>query len=464
MVIQRRLIRWASACRELPIDAAVLTLNGVRAVAACCIALVVALTAAGCAHPTPAPPHRQATLTATAVSAVCSSAQLVHCVPGLADIEPDLFDLVSVRGGPDPDFAVLSPSSARDSAPPECQNIPAMGAAKAPEIDAEYRPAAAASGTRFPANGGEYFHVRFMVAENSDDLATQMNMWANQCRMWSTAPSLDDNGVHGWMIAESADKLTSYESGDSAQWPFITHVAATKLPNGVIAQAFYRTTDPSATSRNHVFSAVLGAVGRPRTRAALPPSLADWDAAQISTLLPPLDDGVTIDASAGEPGGRWLLCPDADRGSPLYDLQASWSHPSQGAALPPSVRIARAGAGVDYLSELRREIATCTAHLVDKPALCSGRDIDQVLDSDSAVADGVDTVRVSQRWLRVQNVQGYDRCVEGAGAFRIAQLRGLIVISSAEADVVKGTIGNPTLPLSTLDELAAQTVHAINTA
>ncbi|WP_245839710.1 hypothetical protein [Mycobacterium aquaticum] len=397
--------------------------------------------------------------------AECGPDQLARCVPRLADIEPDLFDMVTVYG-PISDFAVLPPSSAREDAPPECRSLPNLGARPDSELDVAYRPAPA-SGNRFPANNGDDFHVRFMVAGTGADMTAQMNEWADHCRMWGIAATMNDNGIQAWLIAESADVLQKFQAGDVDQWPFVTHMAATELPNGVMVQAFYRTTDLSATSPNDVFSEILRSAGRPRPRSALPPSLTDWSRAQISSLLPPLDVGVSIDAQASRSDGRWLLCPQAEH-APLYDPQASWHRPTNPAVtdktLPPAVAISRALPGTAALAEVRREIATCTAHLTDIPALCSGHDMHQTLDTDSAVADGEETIRITQRWLRVENVQGYDRCAEGTDALRITHVRGLIVISSADAAVVKGTLGDPALPTSSLDQLQAQTVHAIKTA
>jgi hypothetical protein len=390
---------------------------------------------------------------------------LVRCVPGLADIEPDLFDMVTVYG-PIPDFAALPPSSAREDAPQDCRRLPRLDAREDPELDVAYRPAPAA-GNRFPANNSDDFHVRFMVTRTGADMTAQMNDWADHCRMWSIAATMNNNGIQAWIIAESADVLQKLQAGDVNQWPFVTHMAATELPNGIIVQAFYRTTDLSAASRNHVFSEILRAAGRPRPRPALPPSLTDWSQSQISSLLPPLDIGVSIEAQASRPDGRWLICPQAEH-VPLYSPRASWHRPANPVVtdhtLPPTVEISQALPGTAALAEVRREIATCTAHLTDIPALCSGHDMHQTLDTDSAVADGEETIRITQRWLRVENVQGYDRCAEGTDALRITQVRGLIVISSADATVVKGTLGDPALPTSSLDQLQAQTVHAIKTA
>ncbi|WP_458319031.1 hypothetical protein [Mycolicibacterium brisbanense] len=441
-------------------------MRGLVGTIAAAVAASVVLTTAGCATPTPPAQDRPVTLTpAPTQLAACGPDQLVRCVPGLADIEPDLFDMVTVYGSI-PDFAVLPPSSAREDAPQDCRSLPRLGARPDPELDVAYRPGPA-SGNRFPANNGDDFHVRFMVGRTGDDMTAQMNAWADHCRMWSVATTMNDNGIQSWSIAESADVLQKFQAGDVDQWPFVTHMAATELPNGVMAQAFYRTSDLSAASRNHVFSEILRAAGRPRPRSALPPSLTDWNQAQISSLLPPLDVGVSIDVQASRPDSRWLLCPQAEHAA-LYDPQASWRRLTNpqvtDKTLPPGLEISRALPGTAALAEVRREITTCTAHLTDIPALCAGHDMHQTLDTDSAVADGEETLRVTQRWLRVENVQGYDRCAEGTDALRITQVRGLIVISSTHATVVKGTLGDPALPTSSLDQLQAQTVHAIKAA
>jgi hypothetical protein len=436
----------------------------------------LAVATGGCASPTPPLPQKPATLTVTAPAetGTCAPDRLVRCVPGLADIEPNLFDMVNAYP-PDPSFAALPPSSARESAPKDCQYLPNLGGNDAPALDVDYRPATGPDGkpfgARFPANNGEYFHVRFIAAGNGDDIATAMNHWAHQCPMWGFSSTLNANGIQGWMIAESADRLTKYQSGDiDEQWFTVTHTAATVLPNGVIVQADYRTTDPSAASRNHVLSAILRAAGQPRPRSALPSTLAQWGPAQISTLLPPLAPSVTIDAAGGQPDNRWLLCPEADHGpTPLYDPQASWRgpippEPARLRELAPIVTIDRARAGIDYLAQIRREIITCTIHLAETPEQCTYAQFHQSLAADSTVADGEDILRITHRWIRVEKVQGYDRCVEGAQALRIAQVRGLIVISRVDYSSVKGEVGDPPLILGTLDELIAQTVHTVKAA
>jgi hypothetical protein len=54
--------------------------------------------------------------------------------------------------------------------------------------------------------------------------------------------------------------------------------------------------------------------------------------------------------------------------------------------------------------------------------------------------------------------------LEGPQALRIAQVRGLIVISRVDYSSVKGGVGDPPLNLGTLDELIAQTVHTVKAA
>jgi hypothetical protein len=433
------------------------------------------LTCGACTHASQ-PAQTRATLKpAPEETGVCSPDRLVRCVPGLADVEDKLFSGVGVYGS-DSDAAALPPSAARDAAPKDCQELPKFGAKDRSELDVDYRPATDANGKpigdRFSANGGQYVHVRFAVTGAADDLANAMAAWTNRCSLWGVAETMTDNGIQGWLVAESSEGLQRYQAGDvDGQWSRVTDMAATVLPNGVIMQAWYRTTDPSAASRNHVLSQLLGAAGRPRPRSALPPKLADWSQAQISTLLPPLAIGVGVKIGASEQDGHWSLCPSDDQApSPLDDRLASWrdSAPSKGdradSALFPNVTINRARAGVDYLADLRREIATCAAHLADRPALCGDRDARQSLNADSAVAEGEDTVRITHRWLRVEKVQGYDRCVEGIEALRIAQVRGLIVTSSTSDSSAKQKIGDPPLPLGRLDELLAETVRSVKAA
>lgn len=437
------------------------------------VAVALVLASGGCTT------HKQepARTAAPAELGVCAPERLARCIPGLADLDEKLFDAVSVYA-PEPGFAAVPPGAARDSAPEECQRLPRLGAKDNPELDVDYRPATDSEGipfgNRFPANGGDYVHFRLMVTGERGDVTSRMGAWARRCPMWGIAPTMTDNRVWGWMIAESPEYLKKYQSGDiDWQWPYITHMAVTVLPNGVIAQAWYRTNDPSATSRNDVLSQLIRAAGRPRPRSALPPKLADWSQPQISTLLPALSMHVDIEAGASEPGRQfWSLCQSADhRPTPLYDTLASWhdSAPSKwnqpGNPLIPGVTINRTRAGVDYLTELRREIVTCTAHLTDKPALCADRENRQFLQADSASTEGEDTVRITHRWMRVEKLQGYDRCTEGVEAIRVTQVRGLIVISSAERGAWWGLERDtPPMPLSTLDDLLAETVRRIKAA
>jgi hypothetical protein len=81
------------------------------------------------------------------------------------------------------------------------------------------------------------------------------------------------------------------------------------------------------------------------------------------------------------------------------------------------------------------------------------------------VADGEDTVRFTHRWMRVENVQAYDRCSEGIEIFRVTQVRGYLVVTSASRGGPKVLLGaSPELPTRALDELHAATVHRIKTA
>ncbi|OBH07265.1 hypothetical protein A5695_03235 [Mycobacterium sp. E1747] len=295
--------------------------------------------------------------------------------------------------------------------------------------------------------------------------------------MWATANSMDSDGIQGWLIGASREKLTQYQSGDtSLQWPSIVNMAATLLPSGVTVQAWYSSPDPSAASRNHVLSQLIGAAGRPRPRSALPPLLSDWTQAQVSALLPALRTEAGIDTESvgngrltDEPGGAlWSLCPSGGHvPAPRYDPLAGWQDFDQskwdtpGKPPRPKVTIGRAHAGDDFLADLRREIDTCTAHLAEKPAVCGDRENRQTLQADSAFAEGEDTVRLTHRWMREVDVRGHGMCGEGVEALRVTQVRGLIVVSSSSAGgwLFKGD--TPPLPLSTLDELVAETVRRI---
>lgn len=413
----------------------------------------------------------------------CAPDRLARCIPGLADVQDNLFNGVSVYQ-PRPGFGAEPPFQGRESTPEGCQRLPRFGATDKPELDVEYSPATDATGrslsNRFAANGGDSVRIRFTVADDRDDVAGEMAAWARRCPMWTTAHSMDSDGIQGWLIGESSEQLTQYQSGDTGlQWPSIVNMAATVLPSRVTVQAWYRTPDPSAASRNQLLSQLISAAGRPRPRSALPPPLADWSRAQISTLLPALrvDTGIETDSgdnetSTGEPGSRfWSLCASggrapAQRYEPLAGWQdfdgSKWDQP--GKPPRPKVKISRALAGDNFLADLRAEIASCTAHLAEKPTVCGDRQNRQFLQTDSAVAEGEDTVRLTHRWMREVDVRGHGVCGEGVEALRVAQVRGLIVISSSSDGgwLFKGD--TPPLPLSSLDELLAETVRKIKAA
>jgi hypothetical protein len=96
----------------------------------------------------------------------------------------------------------------------------------------------------------------------------------------------------------------------------------------------------------------------------------------------------------------------------------------------PTVTIGWVRPGIDYLADLRRELATCAAHSTDKPPLCADREDRRYLTTDAALADGEDTVRFTHRWMRVEKVQAYDRCDEGIEIYRVTQVRGFLVVST----------------------------------
>ncbi|OBF03057.1 hypothetical protein A5730_22570 [Mycobacterium sp. ACS4054] len=297
--------------------------------------------------------------------------------------------------------------------------------------------------------------------------------------MWAVAHPIDSAGSQGWLVGESSAALTQYQAGDTGQWPSVVNMAATVLPNRVIVQAWYRTPDPSRASRDQLLSGLIGAAGHPRPRSALPPMLADWNQAQISTLLPALAVDIAISTAsndnaslAADPGGAsWSLCPSAGHVPiPRYDPLAGWQNfdPSKwdnaGKPPRPKVTIARPHAGDDFVADLRREVGTCSAHLGEKPPVCADRENHQALQADSAVAEGEDTVRLTHQWMREVEVRGHAQCGEGIEALRVTQVRGLIVISSSS---VGGWLFNgdaPPLPLNTLDELLAKTVRTIKAA
>ncbi|WP_231987400.1 hypothetical protein [Mycobacterium sp. E2238] len=419
-----------------------------------------------------------ATLTAAPTeSGDCAPDRLPRCIPGLADVD-NLFNGVSVYE-PIPDFGAGPPFSGQTAAPEDCQRLPRFGATDKPELDVEYTPASGA-----PANNrftrGEPVRVRFTVASDGGDLTSAMAAWSRRCPGWAIAHSMDSDGIQGWLVGESSEKLMQYQSGDTGgQWFSVVNMAAKVLPNRVAVQAWYRTPDPSSASRNQVLSQLIGAAGRSLTRSALPPMLADWSQAQISSLLPALSVNTSIETAsgdkntlAGEPGSAsWSLCPSAGQvPAPRYEPLAVWQDFDQsksgrpGKPPMPKVMIGRAHVGDDFLADLRREIGTCTKHLADKPAVCGDRENRQFLQTDSAVAEGEDTVRITHRWMREVDVRGHTVCGEGVEALRVSQVRGLIVISSASDGgwLFKGD--TPPLPLSTLDELLAETVRRIKTA
>ncbi|WP_459953762.1 hypothetical protein, partial [Mycobacterium avium] len=422
-----------------------------RAPAGLCVAAALVLSGGACATHKQQPAAAPATLRAAPDQlGPCAPDRLARCVPGLADVDENLFGGVAAYQ-PDPGFASVPPSAAREAAPEECQHLPRFGAQAGRELDVEYQPARDTNGrplsNRFPANGGDYVRLRFTVAGDGDDIGTAMAAWARRCPMWAVAQSMNDSGIQGWLVAESGEHLSRYQSGDVAsQWPYVSNTAAVVLPNKVIVQAWYTTNDPSAASRNQLLSQLIGASGHPRPRSALPPKLADWSQAQISTLLPAIAMEVGIDTASGdkrpsadEPGGQfWALCTSNDHAAvPRYDPLASWQDFDQskwdqkGKPPHPTVVISRAHVGDDFLTDLRREIASCTAHLTEKSTMCGDRENRQLLQADSAVAEGVDTVRLTHRWMRDVDVRGHSVCGEGVEAIRVAQVRGLIVISSA---------------------------------
>jgi len=460
--------------RNSPRGLIAIWLPGRRRFSAIAGALLMTIVA-GCTTPTlaptgppaPTPVSAPATLTTdpTPDAGGCAPDRLVRCVPGLADIEPGLFDMVRV-GPADESFGFIASSAASGAVPQYCSHLPDLGAKGAQTLDVAYRPVTDPdrrhSDDRFP--NGVYFNVRFMAAGTGEGIAATMTNWAHRCPMWSFTPALNDDRLLGWMIAESADRFKQYESGNlDGNWQGVTHTAVAVLANGVVVQAAYETPDPSASSRHHILAAILQSAGHHRARSALPAELARWSPGEISTLLPPLASDVTIDLHGSPIDSGWLLCPQADHGQvPLYDSVASWKGPPPSSG--PYVTIDRSRPGVHYLDQIRREITTCTTHLADNPPLCAYQPFHQSLTSDSAVAEGENVLRIVQRWIRVEKVQGYDRCVEGTQALRIAQVRGLIVTSRVDYSVVKGVIGDPPLMLEDLDRLIADTVRAVKAA
>ncbi|WP_231990646.1 hypothetical protein [Mycobacterium sp. 852002-30065_SCH5024008] len=456
----------------------------VRAVARLSVVVGLVMTGGACTthkhESTPSP----ATLTvAPTEMGGCAPDRLARCVPGLIDVEDNLFNRVNVYA-PHSGFGAEPPFPGRGSTLEDCQRLPRLGATDKPELDVEYSPATDASGAslsnRFAANGADSVRIRFTVASDGDDVTGAMAAWSRRCPTWSVAHSMDNNGIQGWLVGESREALTQYQSGDTGrQWPSVVNMAATVLPNRVTVQAWYRTPDPSAASRNQILSQLIGAAGLPRPRSALPPMLADWSQAQISTLLPALSVDTGIETAsgdnsilAGEPGSAlWSLCPSGGHvAAPRYDPLASWQDFDQskwdkpGKPPRPKVMISRAHAGDNFLADVRREADACAAHMAEKPAVCGDRQNRQSLQTDSAVAEGEDTVRLTQRWMRDIEVRGHGMCGEGVEALRVTQVRGLIVISSSSDGgwLFKGD--TPPLPLSTLDELLAETVRRIKAA
>lgn len=456
----------------------------VRAAARLGLVAVLLTSACGCETHKHDSTSSRATLTVAPTQGVdCAPDRLARCVPGLADFQENLFNRVSVYGARSA-FGAEPPFPGRESIPEGCQHLPRFGATDKPELDVEYGPATDANGgspsNRFPANGGDSVRIRFTVSGDGDDVSSGMAAWSGRCPMWAVTHSMGDGGIQGWLVGESSEKLAQYQSGETAsQWPSVVNMAASVLPNRVTVQAWYRTPDPSAASRNQLLSELISAAGRPRPRSALPPALVDWSEAQISTLLPALSVDTAIatasadnDALSSEPGGRfWSLCPSGGHApAPRYDPLAGWQDFDQskwdkpGKPPRPKVMIGRSLVGGKFLADLRREIATCTAHLAEKPAVCGDRENSQSLQTDSAVAEGEDTVRLTHRWMREVDVRGHGVCGEGVEALRVTEVRGLVVISSSSFGgwLFKGD--TPPLALSTLDELLAETVRRIKAA
>ncbi|WP_231969148.1 hypothetical protein [Mycobacterium sp. E735] len=447
------------------------------------VAALLAVSSACTTHKHDSASSRPTLTAAPTEGGDCAPDRLARCIPGLADFQDDLFNRVSVYA-PQAGFGSEPPFGGRESTPADCQRLPRFGATDKPELDVEYSPATDANGhvpsNRFPANGGDSVRVRFTAAGEGDDVSSEMAAWSHRCPMWAVAHPMDNGGVQGWLVGESSQTLAQYQSGDTGpQWPNVVNMAATVLPSRVTVQAWYRTPDPSAASRNQLLSELIGAVGRSRPRSALPPMLANWSQAQISTLLPALAVNTDIETASADngaltsgPGGAsWSLCPSGGSvPAPRYDPLVGWQDFDQskwdkpGKPPRPKVMIGRAHAGDDFLTDLRREIATCTAHLADKPALCGDRENRQTLETDSAVAEGEDTVRLTHRWMRVVDVRGHGVCGEGVEALRVTLVRGLIVVSSSSDGgwLFKGD--TPPLPLSALDELLAETVRRVKAA
>lgn len=439
-----------------------------RALAGAVVALSLALVSGACTtHELESGPVPVTLTGRPADTGRCAANRLVRCVPGLADVDGAPFDNVSVSA-PMPDFGWMPPGSARDAAPEGCRKLPRFGADGAAELDVTYRPA---TGTPGFVSTAASVDVRFTAAHDNVDVPGEMSAWAGECPMWGLAPMMTDGQIHGWMIAESAEKLSRYRSGDTAhQWPRVTHMAVTQLPGGVIAQAWYRTDDPSESSRAQQLSRLLAAAGRPRSRGALPAQPGEWSPAEISTLLPPLERDSAVTARPDPGGFVGSICPDGNRDPTVrYDGLASWHSFDQskwdaGKPLRPMVTIGRVRPGIDYLAELRREIATCTARLHEKPAVCADRENRTFIDADSAVADGQDVLRYTIRWMGEAEGRGGHMCSEGVEAMRAAQIGTLVVLAGAGQGGYLFRGDAPPLPTDTLDQLIADTVQRIKDA
>jgi hypothetical protein len=444
----------------------------VRATAGACVAGLVFISGGCTTHP-PEAAKGPATLTPGHIpTGECGPNRFTRCVPGLADFSEELFDDILVEAPKSPFATWPRSTTAPESSPADCQILPRLGARTGPELAVSYQPATDAHGVRrdprFAAKDTEWVEVRLMATDAEADPTRAMTDWARRCPIWAVAPTRGDGRIETWLLGESADALARYQSGDVAgQWRRVTQMAAAVLPNGVIAQAWFSTDDPSATSRRDTLTQLIDAVGRHRPRSALPPRLADWSPGQISTLLPPLAAGVIVDARSGQDADPpWNGCLNTDYPpEPRRDSVAEWRDTDPSRWGQPTVTIGRAHPGIDYLADLRREIATCAAHSTDKPELCADREDRRYLTTDAALADGEDTVRFTHRWMRVEKVQAYDRCDEGIEIYRVTQVRGFLVVSTTHSGGPKAAPGpSPELPLQTLDELQAATVHQLKAA
>jgi hypothetical protein len=447
--------------------------SAVATAAACALGLVLLGSACSTRPPHSPPPPAPVILTAPPPeTGDCGPDRLARCVPGPADFDEELFDDV-IAVTPIMSFGRWPASTiAPDGLSESCQRIPRLSTGTGADFDVTYGAATDAHGTprshRFAAKDAAWIDVRLTAAHAGDDLLGAVTDWARQCPAWAVAPTGADGGIQTWLLGESADALARYQSGDIAgQLPRVTQMAAKVLPSGVIAQVWYRTDDPSAASRRDTLTQLIDAMGRHRPRSALPPQLANWSPAQLTTLLPPFAKAVTIDSGAGQDAGPpWTGCQHADVVlEPRRDAVAEWSDRSDQSFGEPTVTIGRVHPGTDYLGDLRREIASCAAQSSEIPALCAGRDDRRYLTSDTALIDGEDTVRFTHRWMRVESVQAYDRCVEGIEIFRVTAVRGFLVVTTTHSGGPKAAPGpSPNLPTATLDELQSLTVHQIKTA